>query len=586
MIRYRTTGLAAVGAAVALVAAACGGSSGGGGASSSSSASASGFNAATTSVVNPSSHKGGTIVFDNSSAPDSTDAGNTYYAFNLNFTRLYATPLTTYNSCTGPCGTTLVPALATALGVASDGNKTWTYHIKSGVKFEDGTPVTSADVKYAVERTFDRAVLPNGPSYFASLLAGNASSYKGPFKDKKGNLTAIKTPDASTIVFHLNQPFADFNYVVAFPQTAPVPPSKDKGANYQLHPLSTGPYKFQSYQLNKQYTLVPNPEWNPSWNPQVKQLASKIIVNLNVNANDIDSRLLAGDIQVDQAGTGVQAAARARILSSSSLKASSDDPISGFERFYYINTKVPPFNNIHCRMAVEFAANKTNLQTAYGGPYGGAIASTSMPPTVHGYKKFDLYHALSKPGGDITAAKQQLQQCGHPNGFSTNIAYRSDRPTEVASSQALQASLNSVGIKGTLKGFTAANYYGTFAGVPNYVHSHGLGLLAGGWGPDWPNAYGWGWALFDSKAIVSAGNANIAELNDPQVDTWFKQLEAATSQAQQNQISAQIDMQVMKDAVLLPAVYSKALLYRSPALTNVTVQPYYGMYDYGVLGSK
>jgi peptide/nickel transport system substrate-binding protein len=429
-------------------------------------------------------------------------------------------------------------------------------------------------------------VLPNGPSYFASLLAGNAATYKGPFKDKTGNLTAVDTPDATTIVFHLNQPFADFNYVVAFPQTAPVPPSKDKGSNYQLHPLSTGPYKFQSYQLNKQYTLVPNPMWNPSWNPQVKQLASKIIVNLNVNANDIDNRLLAGDIQVDQAGTGVQAAARARILSSSSLKANSDDPISGFERFYYINTKVPPFNNIHCRMAVEFAANKTNLQTAYGGPYGGDIASTSMPPTVHGYTKFDLYHALSKPGGDIAAAKQQLTECGHPNGFSTNIAYRSDRPTEVASSQALQASLTSVGIKGTLKGFTAANYYGTFAGVPSYVHSHGLGLLAGGWGPDWPNAYGWGWALFDSKAIVSAGNANIAELNDPQVDTWFKQLEAATSQAQQNQISGQIDRQVMKDAVLLPAVYSKALLYRGTSLTNVTVQPYYGMYDYGVLGTK
>ena len=55
-------------------------------------------------MVNPSTHKGGTITFDNSSAPDSTDAGNTYYAFNLNFTRLYATPLTTYKSCPGPCG--------------------------------------------------------------------------------------------------------------------------------------------------------------------------------------------------------------------------------------------------------------------------------------------------------------------------------------------------------------------------------------------------------------------------------------------------------------------------------------------------
>jgi peptide/nickel transport system substrate-binding protein len=588
MSRYRATGLAAVGAVVALVAAACGGSSngGGGGSGSTTSPSASGFNAAITSTVNASSSKGGTITFDNSSAPDSTDAGNTYYAFNLNFTRLYATPLTTYQSGPGPKGINLVPGLATTLGTSSNNNKTWTYHLKSGVKFEDGTPVTSADVKYAVERTFDRAVLPNGPSYFASLLAGNAASYKGPFKDKKGNLTAISTPNSSTIVFKLNQPFADFNYVVAFPQTAPVPQAKDKGANYQLHPLSTGPYKFQSYQLNKQYTLVPNPMWQQSWDPQVKQLASKIIVNLNVNANDIDNRLLAGDIQMDQAGSGVQAAARARILSTSSLKANSDDPVNGFMWFYYINTKVPPLNNIHCRMAIEFAANKTNLQTAYGGPYGGDIASTAMPPTVAGYSKFDLYHALSMPGGDQASAKQQLKLCGHPSGFSTNVAYRSDRPREVASSQALQASLNSVGIKTTLKGFTAANYFSTFAGVPNYVHSHDLGLAAGGWGPDWPDGYGWGWALFDGKSIVPAGNTNIAEENNPKVNSLFTQLEEASSQAQRNSISGQIDMQVMKDAIMLPAVYSKALLYRPPSLTNVYVQRYYGMYDYGVLGTK
>ena len=240
------------------------------------------------------------------------------------------------------------------------------------MKFEDGSPVTSQDVKYAVERTFDRTVLPNGPSYFASLLAGNAATYPGPFKDKAKNvmaLTAIDTPDPTTVVFHLKQPFADFNYVVAFPQTAPVPPDKDKGTNYQLHPLSTGPYMFQSYQLNKQYTLVPNPQWNPSWDPQVKQLASKIIVNLNVNANDIDNRLLAGDIQVDQAGTGVQSAARAKILSNPSLKANSDNPVTGFMWFWYINTKVAPLTNIHCRMAIEYAANKTELQTAYGGPY-------------------------------------------------------------------------------------------------------------------------------------------------------------------------------------------------------------------------
>src|SRR5207344_3603410 len=179
----------------------------------------------------------------------------------------------------GACGKTLVPALATAPGVASDNGLTWTYHIKSGVKYEDGTAVTSKDVKYAIERTFDRGVLPNGPNYFANLLGGNAKTYPGPYKDKakdKMGLTAVSTPDATTVVFHLAKPFADFDYVAAIPQTAPVPPNKDTGANYQLHPVSTGPYMFESYQLNKQLTLVPNPNWKASTDPNAAQLASKI----------------------------------------------------------------------------------------------------------------------------------------------------------------------------------------------------------------------------------------------------------------------------------------------------------------------
>ncbi|HEX6453052.1 MAG TPA: ABC transporter substrate-binding protein [Trebonia sp.] len=585
MSRRRTAGVAALGTVAAVVVAACSSTSSSSGTSSSSAA----YNAATNGVVNASTQKGGTIIFDNSTGPDSTDAGNTYYAFNLNFTRLYATPLTTYKSCSGSCGLQIVPALATSLGTASDGNQTWTYHIKSDVKFENGTPVTAQDVKYAVERTFDRSVLPSGPSYFQSLLAGNAATYPGPYKNRSVNLmglTAVDTPNPTTVVFHLNQPFADFNYVVAFPQTAPVPPNMDTGANYQLHPMSTGPYKFSSYQLNKQYTLVPNSEWNSSWDPQVSQLASKVIVNLNVNADDIDNRLLAGDIQMDQAGTGVQAAGRARILSSPSLMANSDDPITGFMWFFYLNTQVAPLNNIHCRMAVEYAANKNTLQTAYGGPYGGEIASTAIPPTVAGYSKFDLYNALSTPNGDISAAKEQLKLCGQPNGFTTSLSYRSDRPREVSSATALQASLAAVGIHTTLKGFPAASYFSTFAGVPAYVHSHDLGILAGGWGPDWPDAYGWGWALFDGKSIVPAGNANIAEENDPTVNNLFTQLEAASSSSARTSISQQIDMQVMKDAVFLPATYNKALLYRSPALTNVSVNSYYGMYNYGVLGMK
>jgi peptide/nickel transport system substrate-binding protein len=496
----------------------------------------------------------------------------------------------TYKSCPGKCGLQVVPDLATGPGVVTDNGLTWTYHIQPDVKFEDGTTVTSADVKYAVERTFDRTVFPLGPSYYPLLLAPQKPAYPGPYKDRSKNLMglkAVQTPNATTIVFHLAKPFADFNYVVAIPQSAPVPPNKDTGANYQLHPMSTGPYKFQSYQPNKTLTMVPNTFWKASTDPNAKQLPSKIVVNLNMNANDIDNRLLAGDLNVDGAGTGVQAAARAKILSSPTLKASSDNPISGFLWFAYLNTKVAPLNNVHCRQAIEYAANKTNLQTAYGGPVaGGAIASTVAPPNVIGQKHFDLYAATTKPNGDPAAARAQLQACGHPNGFTTGITYRSDRPKEVAAAQAMQASLAQVGIKLQLHGYPSGTYYSNFAGVPNYMHSHNIGIAMGGWAPDWPDGYGFFDFITAGNTISPAGNTNIEELNDPVVNNDLAKMASTQDATQRNSYTAQIDMQVMKDAAILPEVYAKSLLYRSPNITNVYVQPYYGMYNYAVLGVK
>jgi peptide/nickel transport system substrate-binding protein len=581
--------LAALSGAAALALAACGGSSNGSNSSGSGASGPASFNAAITKVVNPSTHKGGTLSFGLSSTPDSTDPGNTYYAFMWNFARLYTMPLMTYKSCPGQCGLQVVPDLATGPGVVSDNGLTWTYHIQPDVKFEDGTTVTSSDVKYAVERTFDRGRFPLGPSYYPELLAPQKPAYPGPYKDRSKNimgLKAVQTPNPTTIVFHLAKPFADFNYVAAIPQTAPVPKNKDTGASYQLNPVSSGPYKVQSATLNKTFVLVPNPNWNPAMDPAVHQYASKIILNINPNANDIDNRLIAGDIQMDAAGTGVQSAARAKIVTNPTLKASSDDPVTGFMWFIYQDTQVPPLTNVHCRMAIEYAANKTTLQDAYGGPYQGSIATTAMPPNVIGYKHFDLYNAGSHPGGDTAAAKQQLSLCGKPNGFSIGMAYRSDRPRDTSAAQALQAALAPVGIKVSLHGFPSGTYFTNFAGVPKYMTTHGIGLATGGWGPDWPDAYGWGWALFDGKAIVPAGNTNIGALNDPVVNNLFLKLEAATSASAQATISGQIDMQLMKDAVIVPAVYAKALLYRSSALTNIMVQPYYGMYNYGTLGTK
>lgn len=586
MKRRKTISLTAVGVAAALALAACGSSGGGNKGNQPTTGTA--YNAAITGVINPSDHKGGTLIFDNSSVPDSFDPGNTYYANVWNFARLYGRSLMTFKSCPGSCGNTLVPDLAAGPGQVSDNGLTWTYQLKPGIKFEDGTAVTSQDVKYAVERTYAKDVLPNGPSYFKLILKD--PSYPGPYKDKtpgKMGLTSITTPNASTVEFHLQKPFSEFDYVVSLPQTVPVPPAKDKGANYQLHPVSTGPYMFQSVNPDKQAVLVRNPNWSASDDPNRKQLVDKIVVNLNVNADTIDQNLLHNYAHIDMAGTGVQAAARSQVLSTPSLKKNADDPIAGFNWFTYINTVVKPLNNVHCRRAIEYAADKTAYQTAYGGPIaGGALASTVMTPNITGYKKFDLYEALSQPHGDVAKAKQELSLCGHPSGFTTTMAFRSDRPKEKATATAEQQALSRAGIKINLQGYPSGKYFTNFAGVPTFVHSHDLGLDIGGWAADWPSGYGFLFYLTDSSAISPAGNTNISELKDPKIDNLFAKALQTTNTGARVPLWSQIDQQAMSDAAFLPGVYAKSLLFRNPHVTNVYVDQYFGMYNYAVLGLK
>jgi ABC-type transport system substrate-binding protein len=587
MKRRNITGLGALAAVGALTLAACGTSGG----SSPSHGSSSYYGAGMVKVVNPSTHKGGVMTMDMNVTPDSTDPQNTYYAFMWDFVRLYTMQLLTYKSCPGLCGTQLTPDLATGMGTPSDGNRVWTYHIQPDVKFQNGDTVTTSDIKYGIERTFAKSLLPLGPIYYQVLLQDN--SYPGPYTDPKKNLmglSSITTPNPTTIVFHLNQPFADFNYVVAISQSTPVEPKWDSGthggANYQLNPESTGPYEFQSYTLNKSLTLVPNPYWKQSTDPQVKQLLSKIVVDMNVNQSTVDQNQLANYAQMDVHGLGVQTAAKARIFSTPSLKADADNPINGFLRFDYIDSKV--ITNVHCREAIEYAADKTTLQDAYGGPIlGGDIATTVMPPTVTGYKNYgDLYDSLSKPSGDVAAAKQQLALCGKPNGFNTSMAYRTDTPGDPASATDLQAALKAVGINLTLLGFPTAKYYGDYAGSPAYMSAHGIGIATGGWGADWPDGYGFLYDISDGNAIVPAGNSNISMINVPAINNLFSQAAAMTSPSQEVAIWPQIDEDIMQGAYILPIVYQKVLLYRNPNVTNVYFDDYYGMYNYAVLGLK
>jgi peptide/nickel transport system substrate-binding protein len=592
MKHKRTAAGVAGAAALSVILAACGGSSSGGSGSAASSSSSGGgstkaeFNAAVGKVFNPSDAKGGTLRFANSGDWDSLDPADTYYAYSWNFIRLYGRTLVMFASAPGKDGAKLVPDLAETLGVPSDGGKTWTNKLRKGVKFEDGTPVTSKDVKYDVERSLDKDTFPNGPTYYNDSLdlQGYTSPYKDTSPDKLG-LKAIDTPDDSTIVFHLKAPFSGFDYFAQLPSTIPVPKAKDTGTKYKEHVVSSGPYMFQTNNLGKDLTLVRNPNWDPATDPNRKALPDKITVQLNVNADDIDNRLLSGSLDVDIAGTGVQPATQPRILTDAAKKANADAAIVARTWYTSVNGDVAPLTNADCRKAVLFAADKTGYQRAYGGSTGGEIATNLLPPVVTGAQQFDPYNAKAKPAGDVDSAKAALAKCGQPNGFATNISYRAERPKEKATAESLQQSLAKVGIKLTLKPYPAGDYYKLYAGKPAFAKANGLGLMVSGWGADWPDGYGFLDQIVDSRVIHAAGNSNLT-VKDPAVDTLVDKALATTDAVARDGIWVDIDKKVMDDAFILPGVWAKGLLYRSPTLTNVFVTDGFQMYDYLALGVK
>jgi len=583
MRRRPVAGAVAIGATLTLALAACGGDdTTTGGASTNEPA----YNAGVDKVFNPSETKGGTLRLANSGDWDSLDGADTYYAYSWNFFRLYGRALTTFAPAPGAGGTKVVPDLAEALGVPSDNAKTWTYKIRPGVKFEDGTPVTSKDVKYAVERTLDKDAFPNGPTYFNDFLdlQGYTSPYKDSDPDKLG-LKAIETPDDQTVVFKLKAPFSGFDYFAQMPSTAPVPRAKDTGAKYKEHVISTGPYKFESNQLGKKFVLVRNENWDQATDPIRKPLPDRIEVSLNVNAEDIDNRLISGDLDVDVAGTGVQPATQGRLLGDPNMKKNADAADTVRLWFMSVNPDVAPLDNINCRKAILYGADHTGYQNAYGGPPGGEIATNLTPPLIPGSEKFDLYNFGSKPGGDVDSAKKALAECGQPNGFATSMSYRAERPKEKALAESMQQSLAKIGVKLTLKPYPQGDYFRLYAGKPDFAKKNGLGLMTHGWSADWPDGYGFLSQIVDSRVIRASGNTNLS-VKVPEVDKLLDQALVTVDTAEREKIWPQIDRKVMEDASILPGVWATTLLYRAPTLRNAFVNDAYNMYDYLTLGVK
>ncbi|MGW3340473.1 ABC transporter substrate-binding protein [Streptomyces sp. NPDC001009] len=585
--RAKRTAAAAAVVAALLTTAACGGGDDDGGSKNG----AAGFDAANNKVAQASeAKKGGTLRFGSAQDADSWDTTRGYYGFMWNFSRYYSRQLVTNKTAPGAAGAEITPDLATAAAKVTDDGKTYTYTLRDGVTWEDGKPITSKDVKYGIERVWAQDVLSGGPTYLKEVLDPKGE-YKGPYKDKAKDhlgLKAIETPDDKTIVFHLPAANSDFEEMLALTSGSPVRQDKDTKSKYGLHPFSSGPYKFASYAPGKDLKLVRNANWKAASDPVRKAYPDAITIKFFSNANDLDQRLINGDLDIDLAQTGMSPQGRTAALKQH--KANLDNPVSGYVRYATFPQSVKPFDNEHCRKAVIYGADHVSLQTARGGPVaGGDIGTNMLPPSVPGAEgqKYDPYGMIgANKTGNAAKAKEELKACGKPNGFSTTIAVRNNKPVEVATAQSMQASLKKIGINAQIDQYDGSQIAGII-GSPSNVKKKNYGIIIMGWGPDFPSVQGYGLPLWNSKYILESGNNNYALINDKKIDGLFGEYVKTLDDAGKAKIATEINHKVMEGGYYLPFVYEKFINWRSDRVANIyTSNGYSGMYDFVNLGLK
>ncbi|MDR6863996.1 ABC transporter substrate-binding protein [Phycicoccus sp. 3266] len=338
------------------------------------------------------------------------------------------------------------PELATKWESSSDG-KEWTFTLRQGVKFWDGTPFNAAAVCYNFERMFDQnEVAAGGPAgYWADVM--------GSFKSDAKNALyqGCTAKDDMTAVIKISRPTSKFPTALSLDSFSMQSPKalKDGDANnvtkqgdgfgypaYSKNPVGTGPYKLEKFdEANKTVTLVANDSyWGEK--PKTKKIVFKIIPDESTRRQELEAGSIDGyDLPNPADWKGLKDSGNQLLIR------------PAFNILYVgLNPQHnPKLKDLKVRQALYYAMNRDQLVKTQL-PEGATVATQFMPETVDGYNK-----SLQAYPYDPAKAKSLLKEAG-AEGMTLNFAYPSDvsrpyMPNPQKIYEALRSDLENVGIK-------------------------------------------------------------------------------------------------------------------------------------------
>jgi len=378
--------------------------------------------------------------------------------------------------------------------ISADG-KTYTFKLRTGVKFHNGREMTADDVKYSIERTVNPKTKSPGAGFF-SMIAGFDDVASG----KSETLSGIEAVDAATVKFTLSRPDATFLHVLAINFSFVVPKEEvDKyGEDFGKNPVGTGAFKFTKWTLGQELVISKNADYYKDGLPKLEEIKFEVGVDPTVAL----ARLKSGE--VDILGDSIPAAnyvAESADAKNKDLIVEAGQLQTGYVT---LNVKTKPFDNVKVRQALNHAVNKDRIVQIMNGRV--VAANQPLPPSMPGYDT--EYKGFAY---DVAGAKALLAEAGYPNGFTTEL-WTSNTDPNPRIAQTIQQDLAAIGVKVTIKSLAQANVIEAGGnGTAPMIWSGGMAWIAdfpdpsNFWGPilgcGATAAGGWNWSKYCNKTL-------------------------------------------------------------------------------------
>jgi peptide/nickel transport system substrate-binding protein len=559
--------LTALGALALLVAAGCGG----------------GNKSSTTST---SGKAGGTVtVLESAGGVDSLDPG--YWYYQTDYADLGMTTQR-WLYMWKPNDTTPTPDIAAGLPQVSNGGKTLTIKLKTGIHYSAplaSRTVQAADIKYALERCF-AANVGNG---YAFVYYGDIVGAPSAPASSVPDISGIQAPDPSTLVINTKKPvgvLANAN-ALALPCTVPVPKDyaskydQGKASTYGQHQVFTGPYMIKGaqtgtvpstgYQPSKLLVLVRNPSWTKANDFRPAYLDG--ITFKGGNDVTVASRqiltgrsLLSGDWAAPPASIAKSALATRK---SQLLIAPSQG-----NRYINLNTKVKPLDNLNFRRAIAAVVNRNALRTTRGGTYIGTVATHFIPPGMNGFDEaggtagpgYDFY---KNPNGDVALAQSYLKKAGYPTGKYTGpplLTIADNQAPAKQTAEAFQQQVSQIGIKLQFREVPHATMLSKFCEVPKAAVAICPTL---GWGKDFFDSQSMIDPVFNGRNIVPSGNTNMSQANDPKLNAQMDKAETLTDPTARAKAWGELDREITGQVYVITWLWDNQVNYASSNVKGV-----------------